>query len=67
MTKLTIFRKKIILNEPQWRIQSNLPYRSPQINDHLCLAVTLITAHLLLLFILTLFNGHLSNAANGHV
>jgi hypothetical protein len=43
-------------------IQFNLPYRSPQINGHLCLTVTLRPAQLILLY---LFNGHLSNAANG--
>ena len=48
-------------------IQSNLPYRSPQINGHLCLTVTLRPAQLILLYNLTLFNGHLSNAANGHL
>ena len=48
-------------------VQSNLPYRSPQINGHLCLTVTLRPAQLILLYNLTLFNGHLSNAANGHL
>ena len=48
-------------------VQSILPYRSPQINGHLCLMVTLRPAQLILLYNLTLFNGHLSNAANGHL
>jgi hypothetical protein len=40
---------------------------SLQINGHLCLTVTLRPAQLILLYNLTLFNGHLSNAANGHL
>jgi hypothetical protein len=40
---------------------------SLQISGHLCLTVTLRPAQLILLYNLTLFNGHLSNAANGHL
>jgi hypothetical protein len=36
------------------------------LTGHLCLTVTLRPAQLILLYNLTLFNGHLSNAANGH-
>jgi hypothetical protein len=37
------------------------------LTGHLCLTVTLRPAQLILLYNLTLFNGHLSNAANSHL
>ena len=37
------------------------------LTGHLCLTVTLRPAQLILLYNLTLFNGHLSNTANSHL
>ena len=37
------------------------------LTGHLCLTVTLRPAQLILLYNLTLFNGRLSNVANGHL
>ena len=42
-------------------------YSPTCLTGHLCLTVTLKPAQIILLYNLTLFNGHLSNAANGHL
>ena len=46
---------------------SYFPYSLTCLTGHLCPTVTLRPAQLILLYNLTLFNGHLSNTANGHL
>jgi hypothetical protein len=46
-------------------VQSYCIYSLTCLTGHLCLTVTLKPAQLTLLYNLTLFNGHLSNAING--
>ena len=48
--------------------KSNLcEYSLTCLTGHLCLTITFRPAQLILLYNLTLFNGHLSNVANGYL